>query len=1131
MRCSKCGANNRESRKFCGQCGSVLVTSCPQCGACNEPSEKYCGDCGAALATSAKTRDDSQLRIIDTPTAEDVDGERKTVTALFADIKGSMELMEEVDPEDARALVDPALKLMIEAANRYGGFIVQSTGDGIFALFGAPIAHEDHPQRALYAALRMQEEIRGYAARLRETGSLPIEARVGFNTGEVVLRPLTTGEGRVEYTPIGHSTGLAARIQVLAPTGSIAVSDATRKLCEGYFTFTPLGPARIKGVSEPLTVYEVTGLGALRTHFQLSVRRGLTKFVGRQHELEQMKRALELARTSHGGVVAAAGDPGVGKSRLFYEFKATAGFDIKVLEAFSVSHGKASSYLPVIELLKDYFEIVPADDERKRREKVNGKIITLDRSLEDTLPYLFTLLSLNPGEDALAQMDPQIRRRRTHDALKRILFRESLNQPLIVIFEDLHWIDEETQGVLNTLVDSLANARILLLVNYRPEYRQEWGNRTYYTQLRLDPLAGENAGAMLDVLLGVPSRSVPGPCTPSEAGDEISDGTEMVRLKHLIIEKTEGNPFFIEEMVQVLFEEGSLKRNGLIKLTRPLHQIRVPPTVQSVLASRIDRLSTGEKDLLHTLAVLGRQFHLRLVHRVSGAASEELDRLLSRLQIAEFIYEQPAFADVEYIFKHALTQEVAYNSLLSGRRKELHERAGAAIESLYAAHVEDYLEELAHHYSRSNNIQKALEYLRLAADQAFNRSHHSEAITHAGEALSILRSLPENAERLETELALRLRLGQAFAATLGFGAPEVGKAFDRASQLTGLIENADIRFSALGGLWVHHLVQGNHKTAYNLAKQLWQIASENGDERFVIDACWAVGGSLFYLGEFAECAQALQRAVSAYRPGQQLLNTSTSDTLCWVLEYLTTCLWHLGFPDQALRTRAQTLERAAAIKDPFTAAASWLHLALLRMARRDPRAEQDALEAISIASEYGYTSTRLWGEAFYRCQRLQAGCTEDIPALLESMQGLRDMGARLCLPWCASVLAETHGRLNNPSAALTIIDKHLGEIQETCERQAEAELYRLKGEMMLLQDPLAPDDAEHCFRKAIDIARRQGARSWELRATTSLARLLATHGRRGEGRIMLAEIYDWFTEGFDTADLKDAKALLEELQS
>jgi class 3 adenylate cyclase len=489
-----------------------------------------------------------------------VDGERKTVTALFADIKGSTELMEGLDPEEARRIVDPALKIMIEAVRRYDGYVVQSTGDGIFVLFGAPAAHEDHPQRALYAALRMQEGLRGYSAKVVSGGGTPVQCRIGVNTGEVVVRGLETGQGHAEYAPIGHSMNLAARMQTAAPVGSIAATESTRKLCEGYFTFKLLGPTLVKGVSEPVKVWEVTGQGLLRNRLQRAASRGLTRFVGREREMEALRHAAGLAGAGHGQVVAVMADPGVGKSRLYYEFKLISQSEWLIVEAFSVSHGKASSYLPVIELLKDYFEIGIGDDERKRREKVNGKIVTLDRSLEDTLPYLFTLLSLNSGDDPLAQMDAQIKRRRTHEALKRVLLRESLDRPLMLIFEDLHWIDGETQELLNVLVDSVANARILLLVNYRPEYHHEWGNRTHYAQLRLDPLGREGADEMLSSLLG--------------------NELDLLPLRRLISAKTEGNPFFIEEIVQTLFEDGSLVRNGQLTLKRPLMQVRVPTTVQ-----------------------------------------------------------------------------------------------------------------------------------------------------------------------------------------------------------------------------------------------------------------------------------------------------------------------------------------------------------------------------------------------------------------------------------------------------------------------------------------------------------------------------------------------------------------------
>src|SRR5712691_11167391 len=394
MRCSKCGTESTTSRKFCAACGSPLSRRCPKCGAENTPSSAFCEDCGAALAGNAASAAagspqaaSTAPHIHVTPEQQDpsktIDGERRTVTALFADIKGSMELMEDLDPEEARAIVDPALKLMIDAIHRYGGFVVQSTGDGIIALFGAPVAHEDHPQRAVYAALRMQEEMRRYGDRMRTQGQTPLQVRVGVNTGEVVVRSLQTSAHHTEYTPIGHSTSLAARLQTLAIPGSTVISGYTRGFVEGYFQLKSLGPTRVKGVSEPVEVYEVTGLGPLRTRLQRAAVRGLTKFVGREREMDTLRHALEHAKTGHGQIVAAIAEPGVGKSRLFFEFKATSQAGWMVLEAYSVSHGKATAYLPVLELLSSYFEIGRDDDDRKRRERILGKVLGLDRNLED----------------------------------------------------------------------------------------------------------------------------------------------------------------------------------------------------------------------------------------------------------------------------------------------------------------------------------------------------------------------------------------------------------------------------------------------------------------------------------------------------------------------------------------------------------------------------------------------------------------------------------------------------------------------------------------------------------------------------------------------------------------------------
>ena len=435
MTCSKCRTENAPGAKFCVECGESFKGRCPKCGLANPANAKFCQECGTSFGEAAEAKKPvgdgtTDIRISSQhPVGEIPEGERKTVTALFADIKGSTELMRDLDPEEARAIVDPVLQLMMAAVHRYGGYVAQSTGDGIFALFGAPVAHEDHPQRALHAALAMQEELHRYADHLRNEGKIPVEARVGVNTGEVVVRSIQVG-GHTEYTPVGHVTNLAARMQTAAPTGSIAASEATQRLCEGYFEFRALGSTAVKGVNGPVQVYEVVRAGPLRTHFQLAARRGLTKFVGREREMAAMAGALEQARAGHGQIVAAVGEAGAGKSRLMYEFKATIPDGCKVLEAYSVSHGKASAWLPVLELLKSYFELADEDDDSRKSEKVEAKVRDLDPVLAETVPHVLSLLGVAGAGASLAMMDAGIRRRRTLDAIKRIIIRESLRQPL-----------------------------------------------------------------------------------------------------------------------------------------------------------------------------------------------------------------------------------------------------------------------------------------------------------------------------------------------------------------------------------------------------------------------------------------------------------------------------------------------------------------------------------------------------------------------------------------------------------------------------------------------------------------------------------------------------------------------------
>jgi class 3 adenylate cyclase/predicted ATPase len=1081
------------------------------------------------------------------------DGERKTITALFADLKGSTALIEHLDPEEARRIIDPALQLMMDAVHRYEGYVAQALGDGIFALFGAPIAYEDHPQRALYAALRMQEEMRHYADTLRTKGSPPLLMRIGVNTGEVVLRSIRKDDLHADYVPVGHSTNLAARMEQLAAPGSILVTAYTHNLTDGYFAFKSLGQTQIKGVEEPLTIYEVLGAGPLRTRLQVSTRRGLARFVGRQGELEQLKLALEQAKAGHGQIVGVIGEPGVGKSRLFYEFKLTAQSGPLVLEAYSVSYGKASPYLPVIELLKNYFQIQPQDDERTRRQKVIGKVLELDRSLEETLLYFFALLGIEEQPLAFQQMDAQIRRRRTFDALKKLFLRESLNQPLILIFEDLHWIDSETQGFLDTLSESVASTRLLLLVNYRPEYRSEWGQKTYYMQLRLAPFGKEEAEEFLEVLLGTTVYTL--------------RATSLQTLKQLILEKSEGTPFFIEEVVQTLAEEGILTgERGHYRITRHATMLHLPTTVQGVLAARIDRLTAAEKAFLHHLAIIGRQFSLNLIRQVVVQPDEELYHLLSALQRKEFLYEQPAFPESNYLFKHALTQEVAYGTVLQDKRKALHERTAQAIESLYGAKLEDHYSALAHHYSRSGNTQKAVAYLHLAGQQAVQHSANAEAISHLTTALELLKTLQDTPERIQQELTLQIALGVPLVAVRGWAAPETGHAYTRARELCQEVGEISQLLLVVYGLWLFHFLRGELQTARELAEQLLSLAQRAQDPSallWVYDALWS---ALFFLGEFTQAQQYYERGIALYDPQQHhslaFLYAGHDPGVCcragtaWVL-------WLLGYPDQALKRVHDAVTLAQDLSHPFSLAFALGYGAWPHQFCREGQAVQERAEAvIALATEQGFVFDLAMGTILRGWALAEEGQGEEgIAQIRQGLAAYQATRAELVRPYFLALLAEAYRKVGQTEDGLAALAEALSLVDKTGECWYGAELYRLKGALTLqkfqvqgskfqVENPQSAfrnpqSEAEACFLKAIDIAHRQQAKSLELRAVMSLVRLRQQQAAQPESRItqhetrtkldeahqMLSEIYHWFTEGFDTKDLQEAKALLDSLES
>jgi predicted ATPase len=881
--------------------------------------------------------------------------------------------------------------------------------------------------------------------------------------------------------------------------------------------------------------------------------------VGRQTELEQMQQALTQTKAGHGQIVGVMGEPGLGKSRLFHEFKFLSQSGYLVLEAYSVSHGKTSPYLPVVELLKSYFQIQLQDDERTRRERVIGKVLGLDRGLEETLPYVFALLGVEEQPSPLQQMDPQIRRRRTCEALKKLFLRESLNQPLILIFEDLHWIDSETQGFLDVLSESVASARLLLLVNYRPEYHQEWGSKTYYTQLRLAPFGKAEAEEFLTVLLGI---AVGADLRVGPQEDAYTDAP-LHQLKHLILEKTEGTPFFMEEVVQELFEREVLVRTdgGAVLRTPPPEgaltgaPLHIPATVQGILAARIDRLAPEEKALLQQLAVIGREFPLSLLRQVITQPEEELYRLLSSLQRKEFLYEQPAFPEVEYFFKHALTQEVAYNSVLIERRKVLHEHIGQAIEQRYHDRLEEHYSELAHHYSRSGRIEKATEFLQKAGQQAAQISAHTEAIRHFTTALELLTTLPDTSERVRQELTVQLTLAASLQVTKGPSAPEVGNAYTRAQVLCQQEGDSRQLFSVLHGLWLFHHVQADLTAARETGEQLLTMAEQIHDSALLLEARRTLGSTLLWQGEFPLARIHLEQAVTLYdqQPGGSLpfLYGGVDPGIVCLCE-LARVLWLLGYPDQALRRSQTALLLARTRAEPFSLGFALIFAAGLYQLRREGALTQHhADEGITLAQQYGFTALLAAGTIRRGWALAEQGRAEE--GLRYMQQGLtarQAAGAELAQPYFLSLLAEVYGKLGQGERAQTLLSTALTAARASKEHRLDAELYRLKGELALQQanqkakvkgqkskietDPrsLIPDpqgEAEADFLTAIAITRQQHAKSLELRAVVSLARLWQQQGKQAEAHRMLSEVYNWFTEGFGTTDLKEAEALLAEL--
>jgi class 3 adenylate cyclase/tetratricopeptide (TPR) repeat protein len=1088
MQCSRCQHENPAQAKFCLQCGARLALTCAKCRAELPASAKFCLDCGEQVAReSASPTPESYTprhlaeKILTSKAA--LEGERKQVTVLFADLRGSMELLADRDPEEARNLLDPVLERMMEAVHRYEGTVNQVMGDGIMALFGAPLAHEDHAVRACYAALRMQEAVKRYADEIFRSHGVLIQIRVGLNSGEVVVRVIGS-DLHMDYTAVGQTTHLAARMEQLAAPGTVLLAPMTLQLAEGYVQVVARGPVRVKGLPEPIEVYEVVGPGAVRSRLHAAAARGLTRFVGRDREVDQLRQALERAQAGHGQVVAVVGEPGVGKSRLYWEFTHSHRVQgWQTLESGSVSYGTTTAYLPIIGLLKAYFRIEARDETRTIREKVTGKVLSLDRGLEFTLSALLALLEVPVEDAAWGQLDPSQRRQRTLEAVRRLLVRESQVQPLLLLLEDLHWIDAETQALLESFVEGVATARLLLLVNYRPEYQHGWGSKSYYRQLRLDPLPAESADDLLTSVLG--------------------NDPSLDALKRTLIARTEGNPLFLEESVRALVETKALVgERGAYQLAHAATAAQVPTTVQAILAARIDRLSPEDKRLLQAAAVIGKDVPFALLLAVAELDEEDLRHGLAHLQAAEFLYEARLFPDLEYTFKHALTHEVTYGGLLQERRRDLHARLVDAIEALRPERLGEQIERLAHHALRGEMWEKAVPYLRQAGLKAAGRSALPEARDWFEQALEVLAALPESPSTLEQGFEIRLEL-RPMLGQLG----EYRRVLERLREAEAIAEtlNDDRRRGRVCAVLTNaHSQLGELDEALVTGARALDFAGRRGDLPLRLLTTTYLEQAQYFRGDYELVVELAMDNLAALPADSSDESFGAAMPLAIYDRYLLIrSLAQLGLFARATQYEAEALRLAEPTRHAYPVgmahlAASWLHLL-----------KGDWTQASSLV-EHGIVAYRT-GNVFLNLPHAVASSAWALAQSGEASNALTRLreGEYLLEREGARGIVGLHGEACHSLGRAALLLGRLDEARRLADRALTyspshpgfaAHALHLLGDIATHPDRSDGESGEAHYRKALALAQPRGMRPLTAHCHLGLGRLYRRTGQREQAR-------------------------------
>jgi len=874
MKCQKCGFDNPNEAKFCIECATPLDFHCPNCGAVTPATGKFCMECAHELSKpiEAPPVDYSQPESY-TPrfladkiltTRSSIEGERKLVTVFFADVAGYTPMTEKLDPEEVHQIMDGAFKILMDEIHRFEGTINQFTGDGVMALFGAPLAHEDHAQRACHAALSVQKALGEYGDKVKTDTGLEFKMRIGLNSGHVIVGSIGD-DLRMDYTAVGDTTNLASRMENLATPGSVMVSAHTHSLAMDYFEFNSLGKVEIKGKEEKQEAYELIKTGEVVSRIGASVSKGLTRFVGRKISMDALNEPYDRVVEGSGQVVGIVGEAGVGKSRLLLEFinRLPPG-EYTYLEGRCLHYGGSMAYLPVIDVLKSYFEIKDGDREYLIKKKIEEQVMDLDLNLEQILPSFQEVLSLKVDDEIYLKQDAQMKKILTFEALRDLFIRISQGQPLVLVIEDLHWMDKISEDFIDYLIGWLANSKIQLLLLYRPEYTHQWGSKSYYSKIGLDQLNLDNARELVKAML---------------EGGEVAP-----ELRELILSRSAGNPLFMEEFTQTLIENGSIKKqDNQFVLDGDIKDIQVPDTIQGIISARMDRLEDNLKRTMQVASVIGRDFAFRILQSITGMR-EELKSYLLNLQGLEFIYEKKLFPELEYIFKHALIQEVAYNSLLVARRKEIHQKIAEAIEQLYSDRIEEFYERLAYHYSGARNLSKAYQYLKLSTDKAL-------AIYAYGEAVKLL----EQALKMQEEMT-----------------PE-----DKVKRCEILIELGNTLIPA-----------GEPRRVLDReASEAWLLAQEIGDKKLSLNVCAVALFAMGYYGAGTaltspEAVEWSERVDSI--PKQETVESAKADAISGRVKFFT------GDTSKGVSQLNRALELARNLGDESTfwqVAGIWLHMA------------------------------------------------------------------------------------------------------------------------------------------------------------------------------------------------------------